>query len=149
MNCSIRGQLYKLKTKHVNIDRSKNPLLQVVRPIEIYIPKTAQYTQSSTDDNFEYQKNQHSGERILGKLVGDWKECGFQLIPGTCELRCFPYEKSSGENTAEKSYSVLIGIVQSYTRVSAGPFVETAEDRNGERLRLHTIELEIQVKDAS
>ena len=85
----------------------------------------------------------NENESILGYLIHDWQEYGFELIFDSCELRCLSLK------TLDSPYK-SIGFVQSHTRVSRGPTIQTA-DRDTEtleKLNLHTMELQFQRDDS-
>ena len=158
MNYSIRGKLFKLKTKNATVDRTKNPLYQFVEIVdEVNLQQSENMRRKSSTIGVydrkpksqqpvivEFDNKSHSSHK-LGSLVTDWKEYSFQLILGSCELRYFVQDIKSTQENGNRSHSVFVGIIQAYTKIRAGPFVESDDLQNGERLRLHTIELAIQV----
>jgi hypothetical protein len=159
MNYSIRGKLFKLRTKNLNIDRTRSPLLQVIEPFgpfdedDIRRKKLDSVSELGIDRYPEAKPispqteltDFNHGRRIVGSLASDWKEYSFQLVLGSCELCYFTHESGANQEHSNQAPIVLMGIIQPDTVIKSGSFVETSGAHAGECLRLHTIELAIQV----
>ena len=164
---TVRGALYRLRTKWPDLDKSKSPLLQIVdrsrydaKPLRPSSKNQHLLDSSSDTDSINGHHSKVTNAALLadssfmrikndeplGCAISDWKQVGFVLSNHTCDLRYHldtSHSKTVDSQSDEQTAS--LGFVQEHTQVSHGPLIETV-DRNlktTEKLRLYTMEIRL------